>query len=64
MSDDLFRRLTILLEAALPLLDREADAERLREAGKPLRQTTAQHRAAAAHRTVAEAWDRLGGDHG
>ncbi len=64
MTDALLSRMTILLEASLPLLDRAAAAEARREAGKPLRQTTAQHRAAAAHRTVAEAWDRLGGDHG
>lgn len=46
------RNLVLLLDAALPLMEREASAEAMRETGKPLRQVTAQKRAIAAHKLV------------
>ncbi len=51
----LLTRLTLLLDGALPLFDREASAEKRREAGKALRQITAQERATAARDVLAEA---------
>lgn len=60
MDKDLMRRLVLLLEAALPLLDREAAAEKRREDGKALRKTTAQSRARSARKTVEEALEALG----
>ena len=57
----LIQRLAILLDAAQPLLDREAAAEKRREAGKSLRQITAQQRADAAREIVAKADALVGG---
>lgn len=48
-------RLTTLLDAAQPLLDRAAAAEKKAEAGKAMRQITAQERAKAAIAVVHEA---------
>ena len=60
MADiDLIRRLTFLLDAAQPLLDRAAAAEKKAEAGKTLRCITAQSCADAARLAVHEAWKRL-----
>lgn len=56
---DLILRLANLLEAALPLMDRAAAAEKRAEAGKPMRTITAQLRAESAHKAVAEALSHL-----
>lgn len=56
---ELLTRLTLLLDGALPLLDREAAAEARREAGKTLRQITARERAKAAREVLAEAMQVL-----
>lgn len=62
MSDtEMIRRLTMLLDAALPLLDAEAARERRREAGKRMRQITCQQRAKAAREMIAAAEERLEG---
>lgn len=57
---ELILRLANLLDASLPLLERAARAEREREAGKSMRQTTQQHRFDSARKAVAEAFDLLG----
>lgn len=63
MNRDLILRLANLLEAALPYLDRAAQVERNREAGKAMRSVTAQNRAKAAREAVKEAFAVLeGGD--
>lgn len=49
-----------LLDAALPLLDAQAEKERKAEAGKPMRQITHQSRAKAAHEAVAKAQEVFG----
>ena len=54
------RQLVILLDAALPLLDIEAEREERREAGKPLRQITARNRAQAARQIVQDAAKEFG----
>lgn len=64
MADDLLHRLMTLLDAAQPLLDRAAFAEKHAEAGKTLRCITAQQRAEAARLAVHEAKQRLGVQHG
>lgn len=56
---DLIRRLTALLDGAQGALNAAAAAEARREAGKPLRQITAQERAERARMLVAEATDFL-----
>ena len=65
-NDDtvLIKRLANLLEAALPLLDRAAASEQQIEKGKQVRSITARSRAEAARALVAEAYQRIGGDHG
>ena len=60
IGKDLAWRLTILLDAALPLLAAEAAREKRKEAGKTLRQTTAQSRFVAAEKAVKEASGILG----
>ena len=57
----LIRRLAMLLDACQDDLDRKAEAEKRRETGKPLRQITAQQRAEAARKLVAEAAKAVGG---
>lgn len=53
---ELLIRLTLLLDAALPLLDKEAATEARREAaGKAPREITAQERAKAVRETLVEA---------
>ena len=54
---ELTLRLANLLEGALPAMEKEAAAERRREAGKPLRNITSQQRLEAARRAVAEAFE-------
>ena len=60
MHSDLIRRLAFALDASLDHLDRQAAAEKRREAGKSLRSITEQQRAEMAHKAVAEAFDVLG----
>ena len=65
MTDDdehLIRRMAMLLDGCLDLLDEAAYREERRERGKPLRQITMQQRAKAARELVAEAEARLGED--
>jgi hypothetical protein len=59
-ATELVRRLTFILEAALPSLDKLAEDEARREAGKGLRQITNKQRAAAAHRAVQDGYRALG----
>jgi hypothetical protein len=59
-SKGLIRRLTFILEAALPSLDKLAEDEARREAGKALRSITNKQRAAAAHRAVQDGYRALG----
>ena len=59
-TTELVRRLTFLLEAALPSLDRLADYEARAEIGKAVRSITHKHRAAAAHRAVQDGYRALG----
>ncbi len=47
-------RMVLLLDASLDALDRAAAAEKRREAGKPMRETTEQGRAATVREFVAE----------
>lgn len=54
-AHELIRRLAMVLDGALDALDREAAAEKRREAGKPMRQITAQQRAEVARELIAEA---------
>lgn len=65
-NDDtvLIKRLANLLEAALPLLDRDAASEQQFGEGKQIRSITARSRAEAARALVAEAYQRIGGDDG
>lgn len=53
-------KLAVLLDAALPHLDKAAEREAAQEAGKTLRQITCQSRAKAAHDAVAKAGDVFG----
>ena len=57
---DTIRRLVVLLDAALPLLDFEAMKEARRDAGKNVREVTAQNRAKAAHQLVQDAAKEFG----
>lgn len=57
---DLLLRLAHLLDAALPLLEREATNERRREAGKTMRSITAQMRVESAREAVARAFETCG----
>ena len=63
MTNDLILRLATLLDAAQPLLDRAAAAEKHHEAGKAMRSVTAQKRAESARQAVAEAFQLVGGRH-
>jgi hypothetical protein len=56
----LMTRLAFMLDASIEALDAEAKREAKREAGKSLRQITAQERAKAAVELVEEAFDALG----
>ena len=49
-----FERIIMLLDAADDALTAAADLEKRREAGKPMRQITAQERAKGTRETVAE----------
>ena len=60
-AHDLFR-LVLLLDAALPALDKAAAAEKRREAHKSLRETTEQHRAESARKLVAKMVSKYGID--
>ena len=60
-AHDLFR-LVLLLDAALPALDKAAAAEKMREARKSLRKTTEQHRAESARKLVAKMVAKYGID--
>jgi hypothetical protein len=53
--EELIRRLAMVLDGSLDLLDRAAEAERRREAGKRMRQITMQQRAEVARELLAEA---------
>jgi hypothetical protein len=53
--EELIRRLAMVLDGTLDLLDRAAEAERRREAGKRMRQITMQQRAEVARELLAEA---------
>jgi hypothetical protein len=59
-ATELIRRLTFILEAALPSLDKLAEDEARREAGKAMRSITNKQRAAAAHRAVQDGYRVLG----
>lgn len=64
MDDDtkhLIRRLAMLLDCCQDHLDRAAEAEKRREAGKALRSITAQQRAEAAREIIREADALVGG---
>lgn len=54
------RQLVVLLDAAIPLLDAEADKETRREEGKAMRQITARNRATAARQLVQDAAKEFG----
>lgn len=56
---ELIRRLAMMLDGALVLMDKEAAAEKRREAGKTLRQITAQERAKHARKLLDEAASAL-----
>ena len=56
---DLIRRLAMALDTCEPLVDREAQRERLREEGKRLRQITWQKRAESFRALITEAEDAL-----
>jgi hypothetical protein len=59
--EELIRRLAMVLDGSLDLLDRAAEAERRREAGKRMRQITMQQRAEVARELLAEADAYLAG---
>lgn len=59
MDRELFTSLTLTLDGCLDMLDVAAEAERLKEVGKPLRKVTMQDRAKAAHKLVAKAYAAL-----
>lgn len=61
-TDELIRRLAMLLDCCMDDLARKAEAERLREAGKSMRQVTCQERHKAALELLAEAEAYLSGD--
>lgn len=54
------RQLVVLLDAAIPLLDAEADKEAKREEGKAMRQITARNRARTARQLVQDAAKEFG----
>lgn len=62
MNRHLVLRLALLLEAALPALDKAASNEKRREAGKRMRSITEQQRAETARALVEEAFDALNAD--
>ena len=59
-ENELIRRMAMVLDGALELLDAAAAAERRREAGKPMRCITMQQRAEVARELIAEAEAHLG----
>ena len=54
------RQLVVLLDAAMPLLDAEADKEARREEGKAMRRSTARNRATAAGQLLQDAAKEFG----
>ena len=60
VAQPLGQRLAMLLDAALPALDKEAAAEKRREEGKPMRQITAQSRAKGVREAIAKAEREFG----
>lgn len=54
------RQLTLILDAALPLLDRAAANEFRRESGRALRQVTAQDRAKRARKLIEDVTAEFG----
>ena len=65
MNDlEIVTRLVLLLDAAIPALEKAANAERRREAGKHMRQITEQNRAEYARELVDEVSKAYGIDLG